>query len=108
MSICVPKLIVHCKKKVQSSAFRVLGFQKKYYISNIKRNVMSSVVLNIHEEKTSKSCFCNDLIYSVVALSFSDKYKSGIKSKTILFNEIYNCTQLTAYPKCVVCCPLTL
>ena len=58
--------VAHCKKKVQWPTPQSFSFKKKYYISDSKRNVMSSVILNIKEEKISRFSFCNALTYIVI------------------------------------------
>ena len=54
------------QKKVQWPNPKALVLKKKFYISDIKRNVMSSVVLNRVEESLSKYCLCNALTYIVI------------------------------------------
>ena len=45
---------------------KFIVFKKKFYISDIKRNVMSSVVLNRVEENLNKCCLCNALTYNAI------------------------------------------
>ena len=56
---------LHAAHRKKSSK-AALVIKKKFYIRNIKRNVMSSVNLNMKEEYLGKCCLCNALTYIAI------------------------------------------
>ena len=77
---------------------------KKFYICDIKRNVMSSVVLNRVEESLSKYCLCNALTYIAITpprWQFEIKPKSN-SQKSYLTKTSQSVLSCFAMVYCVV------